>query len=131
MNYVKLVINKGDIYGRFDIISYDITNSSRITRRIRTIKRSKPIKVQSGNFLNLGNAITINKYYGKPFEISAQLKDSDDGAGGADDLVGNWNANTFDISRLIPGNYKHSATNNCTGDQPKLYYRLERLDYLY
>jgi len=124
-------INKGDIYGRFDIISYDNISDSRITRRIRTIKRSRPIKVQSGNFLYLGNAIKINKYYGKPFEISAQLKDSDDGAGGADDLVGNWNANTFDISRQAPKSYSKLATSNCTGDQPRLYYRLERLGYLY
>ncbi len=124
-------IDKGDIYGRFDIITYDNVNNSRVSLRIRTIKRANSVAVQSGNYLNINVARKIDKFYGRPFEISAQLMDADDFLNDTDDLVGNWNANTFDISRKGPGDYSKSATNNCTGDQPRLYYRLERIGYLY
>lgn len=124
-------VDKGDIFGRFDVISFDPANNAKITRRMHTINRSDAVKVQSGNDMKIGSSYTVNKYYGKPFEISAQLKDADGGANGADDLVGNWNANQFSIAGKVPGTYTKKAVGNCSGNNPTLYYRIEREDYLY
>jgi Thiol-activated cytolysin len=122
---------KGSMFGRFDIISYDPANKAKITRRIRTIKRDEAINIQSGNYLSLNNSYSINKYYGKPFEISAQLMDRDSGARGADDLVGNWNANQFSIANKSPQSYSKKAVSNCSDKNPTLYYKIERVGYLY
>ena len=125
-------IDKGDIFGRFDVISHNPSNNSDFTRRMYTIARDKNVKVGSGNDLNLSSRdYTINKYYGKTFRISAQLKDADGGANGADDIVGNWNANQFGIAGLAPGSYSKRAVSNCGDKQPTLYYRLERVGYIY
>jgi hypothetical protein len=124
-------IDKGDIFGRFDVIN---TNEAgeQVTNRVHTIERSKSVKVQSGNTLNLGAASgKSNKYYGKTFRISATLKDADGGANGADDTVGNWNANKFDISGLKSGTYTRKAVSNCKGNNPTLTYRLKIEGYIY
>ncbi len=122
-------INKGDIYGRFDVISTNINTNGDETHRVVTVNETK---VQSGNTLNLGRKSgTYNRYYGKTFRISGQLKDADGGAKGADDIVGNWNANQFNIAKLQPGNHNKTAVSNCSGSNPTLHYRLERVDYIY
>lgn len=121
-------IDKGDIYGRFDVISTNDAGSD-VTTRVTSVKQTK---VQSGNTLGLGSKSgTFNKYYGKTFRISGQLKDADGGANGADDIVGNWNANAFDISKLKPGTHYRTAVSNCNGKNPRLTYRLERIGYIY
>lgn len=121
-------IDKGDIYGRFDVISTNDVGSD-VTTRVTSVKQTK---VQSGNTLGLGSKSgTFNKYYGKTFRISGQLKDADGGANGADDIVGNWNANAFDISKLNPGTHTRKAVSNCSRKNPRLSYRLERIGYIY
>lgn len=124
-------IDKGDIFGRFDVINTNETGND-VTNRVHTINTSKSKKVQSGNTLNLRvKSDNLNKYYGKTFRISATLKDADGGANGADDIVGNWNANQFDISDLKPGTHTRKAVSNCKGNNPTLTYRLERVGYIY
>ena len=131
-------INQGDIYGRFDVITYDGPNGGQITRRITTIDRGSNIKVQSGNTLSLTGSrfandkeIVVNRYYGKDFRISATLRDADGGSLGADDIVGNWNANSFNISGLVPGTYTRTAVSNCSGNNPRMTYRIQRVEYIY
>jgi hypothetical protein len=124
-------VDKGDIFGRFDVINTSEAGDQ-VTNRVYTITRSKSVKIQSGNTLNLGAASgKFNKYYGKTFRISATLKDADGGANGADDTVGNWTANKFDISGLKPGTYTRKAVSNCKGNNPTLTYRLKREGYIY
>ena len=125
-------IDKGDIYGRFDVITTEPTGGDK-TYRVVTQGETK---VQSGNTLNLGSSpesrsITLDKYYGKTFRISGQLKDKDGGSRGADDIVGNWNANQFSIAGKQPGTHNKKAVSNCGGKNPTLTYRLERVDYIY
>lgn len=130
-------IDKGDIYGRFDVIYTDNNTGGQVTRRVVTVPVTK---VQSGNTLDLNQPAKgtdgkdpglVPRYTGKTFRISGQLKDQDGGANGADDIVGNWNANQFDISGLKPGTYTKKAVSNCSGSNPTLTYRLERVGYLY
>ena len=124
-------VNKGDIYGRFDAIYTNVYTGGDETRRAVTIGQTK---VQSGNTLtitNNPNYADFDKYYGRTFRISGQLKDANRGARGTDDIVGNWNANQFDISRLAPGTKTKRAVSNCNGNNPLLTYRLERLNYIY
>ena len=124
-------IDKGDIYGRFDVIAGD-ENGNDKTTRVVTVGVTK---VQSGNTLNLPAPVKpdmqFTRYDNRTFRISGQLKDQDGGANGADDIVGNWNANKFDISKLNTGTYTRTAVSNCSGNQPKLTYRIEHVDYIY
>lgn len=128
--------NKGDIFDRFDVINTNAAGSE-ITHRVVTIDRDKTIGVQSGNALELkhtkngNNSGTFAKYYGKTFRISGELNDADGGARGADDKVGNWNANKFDISKLVYGTHTRKAVSNCNGNNPVLTYQLVIGDYIY
>lgn len=131
-------IDPGDIYGRFDVIYKDRNTGGNVTRRVVTIgHKGSTKKVASGNSFNLGiyqtGNTTFSRYYGDTFRISGQLMDADSGANGADDLVGNWNANQQDISRLKPGTHTRKAVSNCSGStyNPTLTFRLERVDYIY
>ena len=130
-------VDKGDLYGRFDVIYTDANTGGEVTRRVVTVPKTK--SVASGNSFNLPgpktpNAGVVNKYYGKTLRISAQLMDQDGGANGADDIVGNWNANQFSIAGRGPGTHTKKAVSNCSGkssQNPTLTYRIERLDYIY
>ena len=125
-------IDKGDIFGRFDVIGFNPATNGQYTTRVHTISRSKTVGVASGNTMELGGKSgTFNQYYGKTFRISAQLKDADGGANGADDIVGNWNANQFSIAGLKPGTYTKRAVSNCSNNNPTLTYRVKRLSYIY
>lgn len=126
-------IDKGDIYGRFDVIAGDI-NGNDVTTRVKTISRNNVVKVQSGNTLQLGAAgssVIFNRYHGKTFRISGQLMDADGGTRGSDDIVGNWNANQFDIATAAPGTRTKRAVSNCNGNNPTLTYRIEKVADIY
>ena len=126
-------IDKGDIYGRYDVIAGDI-NGNDVTTRVKTINRADAVKVQSGNTLQLGAAgsnVTFKRYFGKTFRISGQLKDADGGSRGADDLVGNWNANQFNIATAASGTHTKRAVSNCNGNNPTLTYRIEKVANIY
>jgi hypothetical protein len=124
-------VNKGDIYGRFDVIAAD-ENGHETTTRVVTVGETK---VQSGNTLNLPAPVDpemkFARYNNKAFRISGQLKDADGGAKGADDIVGNWNANKFDIAKLKAGAHTKTAVSNCGGSNPKLTYRIKHVNYIY
>lgn len=126
-------IDPGDITGRFDII-YGDQSDNLVTRRLVTIPETR---VASGGGLEFSDIPrsnennTFNRYFGSTFRISGNLTDQDGGANGADDTVGNWNANQNDISTKSSGTHTKSATSNCSGRQPVLTYRIEYLGPIY
>lgn len=124
-------VNKGDIYGRFDVVAADENGHETTTRVVNVGERG----VQSGNTFNLPAPVeadmTFARYNNKTFRISGQLKDADGGARGADDIVGNWNANQFDIAKKKAGIHTKTAVSNCGGSNPKLTYRIEHVSYIY
>ncbi|HHJ35620.1 MAG TPA: hypothetical protein ENJ87_07630 [Gammaproteobacteria bacterium] len=121
-------VNKGEIYGRFDVIAGDESGNLK-TKRIVTLGMRR---IQSENTLVIPKqqGIEIARYKNQQFRISGQLKDEDGGARGADDIVGNWNANQNDISRLPAKTYTKKAVGNCSGKNPTLTYRIQHVKYI-
>ncbi|MFK7891536.1 MAG: thiol-activated cytolysin family protein [Granulosicoccus sp.] len=121
----------GDIFGYFNVISHNPTTNADYTRAIYNRNRNAATPIASGTVWNFGIDYTINQYYGTTFQLSGRLMDSDSGANGADDKVGDWDGNRNSIAGKQPGTYSSRATRNCSGNPPTLRYNLERLQYLY
>ena len=123
-------IGAGDIYGQFRLVSFDNNTNEVVTKPIYDMYRVTSVGVSSGNHLTFAaNSIVVNRYYDQTFKLSGELFDEDGGARGADDIVGLW-AGT-DMANLLPGEHRSDATNNCDGNNPALFYRLERQGYIY